>query len=182
LHKKDHPPVKSTIICVAEHHLVLSKLKAPRKKIGKAVRSSFVTAATSIGQGGSSGGTMVLPKKGLHIFKVWSKEGGPMDNWRACMIRGQARDLVVITLYLKDGAGMSPHQPCKARPSPWFVEVNQSSLDHTRRFQHGSGNLRSRRLSRSDRRLGDHGRSRSLHLHDRERLLARLCNCTERHS
>ena len=51
---------------------------------------------------------MVLPRKGLHISKVWSKEGGPMDNWSACMIRGSARDLVVITIYLKDGEGMSP--------------------------------------------------------------------------
>jgi hypothetical protein len=73
---------------------------------------------------------MVLPKKGLHISKVWSKEGGPMDNWSACMIRGQARDLVVITLYLKDGEGMSPtnlarlgqvHGLLKSIKVPWII-------------------------------------------------------------
>ena len=53
-----------------------------------------------------------------------------MDNWSACSIRGQARDLVVISLYLKDGEGMSPtnlsrlgqvHDLIKSLKVPWIV-------------------------------------------------------------
>jgi hypothetical protein len=130
LHTKDSPPALSEIICLAEHHLVQDKLKSPRRKIDKAGRYSFVTAATSTGLGGSSGGTMVLPRNGLHISKVWSPEGGPMNNWSACMIRGSARDLIVISIYLKDGEGMSHvnlarlsqvHDLIKSTKVPWII-------------------------------------------------------------
>ena len=94
--------------CLAEHHLVTSKLKGPRKLMDKAGRLSFITSATPTGQGGSAGGTMVLPRKGLDIAQIWGKDSGPMDSWSACKIRGQARDLVVVSMYLKDGEGMSP--------------------------------------------------------------------------
>ena len=51
---------------------------------------------------------MVLPQKGLDLSKVWSKESGSMDQWSAGKIRGEFRDLVVITLYLKGGEGNVP--------------------------------------------------------------------------
>jgi hypothetical protein len=73
---------------------------------------------------------MVLPRKGLDIAKVWSKDSGPMGSWSACKIRGQARDLLVVTLYLKDGEGMSPtnlarlgqfHGLIKSIRVPWII-------------------------------------------------------------
>ena len=50
---------------------------------------------------------MVLPNKNLHISKAWGKDMVPKDNWSACKIRGAHRDIVVISLYLKDGEGLS---------------------------------------------------------------------------
>ena len=73
---------------------------------------------------------MVLPRKGLHITTVWGKEAEVKDNWSACMVRGSARDLVVITLYLKDGEGLSPinlarlgqvHELISSLKVPWVI-------------------------------------------------------------
>jgi hypothetical protein len=130
LHKKESPPFSADVICVAEHHLVTEKLKGPRKAIHKAGRFSFITSATLTGQGGSAGGTMVLPRTGMDITKVRGRDTGPMNDWSACSIRGKARDLVVISLYLKDGEGMSPtnllrlgqvHDLVQALKVPWII-------------------------------------------------------------
>ena len=51
---------------------------------------------------------MILPRKGLHIQRIWGPQGGERDNWSGCLVRGSSRDLVVITIYLKDGGGLSP--------------------------------------------------------------------------
>ena len=73
LHKAGSAPQEAEIFCVAEHHLVTNKLKGPRKQIDKAGRFSFITSATPTGLGGSAGGTMVLPRKGMDISKVWGR-------------------------------------------------------------------------------------------------------------
>jgi hypothetical protein len=130
LDTKDSPPAEASMICLAEHHLTRKELKGPRRKIDKAGRTSFVTAAVDTGLGGSAGGTMILPQKGLYISKIWDPKGGPMDNWSGCMIRGKARDLMVITIYLKDGEGLSQtnltrlgqvHGLIKANKIPWII-------------------------------------------------------------
>jgi exonuclease III len=130
LQKKDSPPSTADIICVAEHHLVTEKLKAPRKAIAKAGRFSFITSATPTGQGGCAGGTMVLPRSELDVTKVRGRDTGIMNDWSACSIRGRARDLVVISLYLKDGEGMSPtnllrlgqvHDLVQSLKVPWII-------------------------------------------------------------
>jgi hypothetical protein len=73
---------------------------------------------------------MVLPKKGLYIAKVWSPSSGLMDNWSGCMMRGKARDMLVITVYLKDGEGLSQtnltrlgqiHGILRASKVPWII-------------------------------------------------------------
>ena len=56
LHKTGSLPHEAEVVCVAEHHLVTSKLKGPRKVIDKAGRFFFITSTTPTGQGGCSGG------------------------------------------------------------------------------------------------------------------------------
>jgi hypothetical protein len=63
LHKRGSPPHEAEVVCVAEHHLMVSKLKGPRKLIGKAGRFPFITSATPPVQGGSSGGRWSSPAK-----------------------------------------------------------------------------------------------------------------------
>ena len=85
---------------------------------------------------------MVLPHEGMDIAKVWCNNSGPMGSWSACNIRGQARDLVVVSLYLNDGEGMSPtnlarlgqvHGFVKSHKVPWIIlgdfNMNPYTLD-----------------------------------------------------
>ena len=84
LHEKGSAPDLAEVICLAEHHLVTAQLPAPRKLISKAGRFAFITSATPTGLGGSSGGTMVLPRKGMDISKVQGSNTGPRLDWSAC--------------------------------------------------------------------------------------------------
>ena len=76
-----------------------------------------------------------------------------MDSWSACKIRGEARDLVVVSLYLKDGEGMSPtnlarlgqvHGFIKSLKVPWIIlgdfNMGPGTLDQggCRWFRHHS--------------------------------------------
>jgi hypothetical protein len=66
----------------------------------------------------------------MDITKVRGRDTGPMNDWSACSIRGKARDIVVISLYLKDGEGISPtnllrlgqvHGLVQAFKVPWII-------------------------------------------------------------
>ena len=100
-----------------------------------------------------------------------------MDNWSACKIRGQARDLVVVSLYLKDGEGMSPtnlarlgqvHGFIKSLKVPWIIlgdfNMGPDTLD-----QGGFLDLRGGSVITAD-------------LHSRARLSDRLCHSQTGHS